>query len=146
VDNVTAFVASTVFVGMAGAVYGYYLTFIDPRGMFSILISVQIVLSLLIGGKATLWGPVLGAFLIEPLNEIANNQLGGGNTRLFLFGGLLVAVVIFLPQGILPAIEGFLFRRRTSGKAEEHAFRQRLPGEASPACAERRTHRHLAPP
>jgi ABC-type branched-subunit amino acid transport system ATPase component/ABC-type branched-subunit amino acid transport system permease subunit len=117
VDKMIGFVASTVFVGMAGAVYGYYLTFIDPRGMFSILISVQIVLSLLIGGKATLWGPVLGAFLIEPVNEIANNQLGGGNTRLFLFGGLLIVVVIFLPQGILPAIESFLFRRRTAGKA-----------------------------
>ena len=117
VEKMIGFVASTVFVGMAGAVYGYYLTFIDPRGMFSILISVQIVLSLLVGGKATLWGPVLGAFLIEPLNEIANNNLGGGNARLFLFGGLLVLVVIFLPQGILPAIEGFLFRRRTAGKA-----------------------------
>jgi ABC-type branched-subunit amino acid transport system ATPase component/ABC-type branched-subunit amino acid transport system permease subunit len=117
VDKMIGFVASTVFVGMAGAVYGYYLTFIDPRGMFSILISVQIVLSLLIGGKATLWGPVLGAFIIEPVNEIANNSLGGGNTRLFLFGGLLILVVIFLPQGILPAIESFLFRRRTAGKA-----------------------------
>jgi branched-chain amino acid transport system permease protein len=117
VNKMVGFVASTVFVGMAGAVYGYYLTFIDPRGMFGILLSVQIVLSLLIGGKATLWGPVLGAFLIEPLNEIANNQLGGGNSRLFLFGGLLVAVVIFLPQGILPAVEAFLFRRRTAGKA-----------------------------
>jgi branched-chain amino acid transport system permease protein len=102
---------------MAGAVYGYYLTFIDPRGMFSILISVQLILSLLIGGKATLWGPVLGAFLIEPLNEIANNNFGGGNTRLFLFGGLLVLVVIFLPKGILPAVESLLYRRRTAGKA-----------------------------
>jgi ABC-type branched-subunit amino acid transport system ATPase component/ABC-type branched-subunit amino acid transport system permease subunit len=116
-EKILAFVASTVFVGMAGAVYGYYLTFIDPRGMFSILISVQVVLSLLIGGKATLWGPVVGAFLIEPLNEIANNNLGGGNTRLFLFGGLLVLVVIFLPKGLLPAIESFLERRRTRGKA-----------------------------
>ena len=60
------------------------------------------MLSLLVGGKATLWGPVLGAFLIEPLNEIANNNLGGGNTRLFLFGGLLILVVIFLPQGAAP--------------------------------------------
>ncbi|MFJ6084976.1 ATP-binding cassette domain-containing protein [Streptomyces sp. NPDC092369] len=110
-----AFVASSVFVGMAGAVYGYYLTFIDPRGMFSILISVQIVLSLLIGGKATLWGPVIGAFLIEPLNEYANNSLGGGNTRLFLFGGLLMAVVILLPNGVVPAVEGLLRRRRASG-------------------------------
>ncbi|SCL30343.1 amino acid/amide ABC transporter membrane protein 2, HAAT family /amino acid/amide ABC transporter ATP-binding protein 1, HAAT family [Micromonospora rhizosphaerae] len=117
VEKMIAFVASTVFVGMAGAVYGYYLTFIDPRGMFGILISVQLVLSLLVGGKATLWGPVLGAFLIEPLNEIANNDFGGGNARLYLFGGLLVLVVIFLPKGILPAIESLLQRRRTAGKA-----------------------------
>jgi ABC-type branched-subunit amino acid transport system ATPase component/ABC-type branched-subunit amino acid transport system permease subunit len=117
VEKIIAFVASTVFVGMAGAVYGYYLTFIDPRGMFGILLSVQIILSLLIGGKATLWGPVLGAFLIEFLNEIANNNFGGGNSRLFLFGGLLMLVVIFLPQGILPAIEALIFRRRTAGKA-----------------------------
>jgi branched-chain amino acid transport system permease protein len=117
VQKIIAFVASTFFVGMAGAVYGYYLTFIDPRGMFSILISVQLILSLLIGGKATLWGPVLGAFMIEPLNEMANNNWGGGNTRLFLFGGLLMLVVIFLPRGVLPAIESLLEWRRTRGKA-----------------------------
>jgi ABC-type branched-subunit amino acid transport system ATPase component/ABC-type branched-subunit amino acid transport system permease subunit len=117
VEKIIAFAASSVFVGMAGGVYGYYLTFIDPRGMFSILISVQLVLSLLIGGKGTVWGPVLGAFLIEPLNEIANNNLGGGNTRLFLFGGLLVAVVIFLPNGILPSVADLIERRRTAGKA-----------------------------
>ena len=39
------------------------------------------MLALLVGGKATLWGPVLGAFIVEPLNEYANNNLGGGNTR-----------------------------------------------------------------
>jgi ABC-type branched-subunit amino acid transport system ATPase component/ABC-type branched-subunit amino acid transport system permease subunit len=116
-EKIIAFMASTVFVGMAGAVYGYYLTFIDPRGMFSILLSVQLVLSMLIGGKATLWGPVIGAFLVEYLNETANNEWGGGNARLFLFGGLLIAVVIFLPKGILPAIEQGLAHLRTRGKA-----------------------------
>jgi branched-chain amino acid transport system permease protein len=116
VQKIIGFVASSVFVGMAGAVYGYYLTFIDPRGMFGILLSVQIILSLLLGGRGTLWGPVLGAFLIEPLNEIANNELGGGNARLYLFGGLLVLVVIGMPKGILPTVEGLLRRRRTANR------------------------------
>jgi ABC-type branched-subunit amino acid transport system ATPase component/ABC-type branched-subunit amino acid transport system permease subunit len=110
------FVASAVFVGMAGAVYGYYLTFIDPAGMFNILLSVQIILSLLLGGRATLWGPVLGAFIIEPLNEITNNEFGG-NTRLLIFGGLLALVVLFLPRGIIPSVQNWLTERRARGKA-----------------------------
>lgn len=117
IEKIIGFAASSIFVGMAGAVYGYYLTFIDPRGMFGILLSVQIILSLLIGGSGTLWGPVIGAFMIEPLNEVANNNFGGGNVRLALFGGLLVLIVILLPKGVLPAIEALLEKRRTGGKA-----------------------------
>jgi ABC-type branched-subunit amino acid transport system ATPase component/ABC-type branched-subunit amino acid transport system permease subunit len=119
------FVASAVFVGMAGAVYGYYLTFIDPAGMFNILLSVQIILSLLLGGRATIWGPVLGAFIIEPLNEITNNEFGG-NTRLLIFGGLLALVVLFLPRGIIPSVQRLLEQRRTRGKAG--VVGQRLDG------------------
>ena len=73
--KILAFVASAVFVGMAGGVYGYYIGFIDPLGMFNILLSVQIILSLLLGGRATLWGPVLGAFIIEWLNETTQQRV-----------------------------------------------------------------------
>jgi ABC-type branched-subunit amino acid transport system ATPase component/ABC-type branched-subunit amino acid transport system permease subunit len=112
-----AFAASAVFVGMAGGVYGYYIAFIDPLGMFNILLSVQIILSLLLGGRATLWGPVLGAFIIEWLNETTNQEFGGGNARLLIFGGLLVLVVLFLPRGIIPTASRWIERWRSRGKA-----------------------------
>jgi len=117
VYKILAFAASALFVGMAGGVYGYYLTFIDPIGMFNILLSVQIILSLLLGGRATLWGPVLGAFIVEPLNEIANNDFGGGNSRLLIFGGLLALVVLFMPRGIIPTVRRWLDAYARRGKA-----------------------------
>lgn len=128
--KILGFAASAVFVGMAGAVYGYYLTFIDPAGMFNILLSVQIVLSLLIGGRATLWGPVLGAAIVEPLNEIANNDLGGGNVRLLIFGGLLVLVVLALPRGILPTLQDLL-RQRRAARTSAHPTRIELEPRAA---------------
>jgi branched-chain amino acid transport system permease protein len=132
VYKLLGFVASAVFVGMAGAIYGYYLAFVDPIGMFNILLSVQIVLSMLLGGKGTLWGPVLGAFIIEWLNEFANNDLGGGNARLLVFGGLMALVVLFLPSGIIPAVREKLEARRTRGRAGLVGARLELRERAAP--------------
>jgi ABC-type branched-subunit amino acid transport system ATPase component/ABC-type branched-subunit amino acid transport system permease subunit len=141
VYKLLGFVASAVFVGMAGAIYGYYLAFVDPIGMFNILLSVQILLSMLLGGRGTLWGPVLGAFLIEPLNEFSNNSLGGGNARLLVFGGLMALVVMFLPRGILPTLEERIAARRARGKAglvgARLELRERAAPPAPPAPSER---------
>ena len=99
---------------------------------------------MLIGGKATLWGPVLGAFLIEYLNELANNNFGGGNVRLFLFGGLLIAVVIFLPRGILPGrrvgaeLAAYVGQGRPGRRPDRHRRQPGLdhrPGPAGRAAA-----------
>jgi branched-chain amino acid transport system permease protein len=117
VYKMLGFIVSGVFIGMAGAVYAYYLAFIDPRGMFAIVMSVQIILCMLLGGRATLLGPVLGAFIIEPLNEFANQSMGGGNSRLLIFGGLMALVVLFLPKGIIPTVKEKLEARRTRGHA-----------------------------
>jgi len=117
--KVLAFVASAIWIGAAGGIYAYYLTFIDPRGMFDIIVSVQIVLAVLLGGRGTIWGPVLGAFVLEPLNETTNQHFGSGNERLIFFGGLLALVVLVLPRGIIPSVEERLARRREAGTAAE---------------------------
>jgi branched-chain amino acid transport system ATP-binding protein/branched-chain amino acid transport system permease protein len=59
---------------------------------------------------------VLGAFIIEPLNELANQQLGGGNSRLLIFGGLMTLVVLFLPRGIIPSVDDWLAAWRRRGQ------------------------------
>jgi branched-chain amino acid transport system permease protein len=139
VYKLLGFVASAVFVGMAGAIYGYYLAFVDPIGMFNILLSVQILLSMLLGGRGTLWGPVLGAFLIEPLNEFSNNSLGGGNARLLVFGGLMALVVMFLPRGILPTLAERIAARRARGKAGLVGARLELRERPAPPAPPART-------
>ncbi|MEV7085569.1 branched-chain amino acid ABC transporter ATP-binding protein/permease [Streptomyces sp. NPDC093085] len=117
VYKILAFAASAFFVGAAGAVYGYYLNFVNPVGMFAIMTSVQVVLSMLIGGAGTLWGPVIGAFILEFVNEFSNNSLGGGNARLLVFGLLMVAVVLYMPLGIIPSVSAALDRLDRRGKA-----------------------------
>ena len=117
VYKVLSFVASAVFIGAAGGIYAYYLSFIDPRGMFDIVISVQVALAVLLGGRGTILGPVLGAFILEPLNEITNNEFSGGNERLIFFGGLLALVVLFLPRGVIPSVGELWARWRGAGKA-----------------------------
>ena len=136
VYKIIGFVASAVFLGMAGGIYGYYLAFIDPIGMFDIVVSVQIILAVVLGGRGTLWGPVLGAAIIEPLNEFANQQFGGGNSRLLIFGGLLALTILLLPKGIIPSVRELLERRAKRGRAALVGARlgERKPfGGAAPA-------------
>ncbi|GAA4683860.1 branched-chain amino acid ABC transporter ATP-binding protein/permease [Phytohabitans rumicis] len=102
--KILAFCCSTFFVGMAGAGYAYFLTFLNPVGAFGILGSVTIVLSALVGGRGTLWGPVVGAFAVQIAGELATVYGGGSQSRVLLFGVALVLVVLFLPAGLLPTI------------------------------------------
>jgi ABC-type branched-subunit amino acid transport system ATPase component/ABC-type branched-subunit amino acid transport system permease subunit len=125
--KVLAYIASAVWIGAAGGVYGYYLSFIDPRNMFDIVYSVFVVLAALLGGRGTIWGPVLGAFILEPVNQITNNDfprwfgsgVWGANQRLIFFGLLLVLVVLVLPRGIIPSVQEILAKRRGRKTAAE---------------------------
>jgi ABC-type branched-subunit amino acid transport system ATPase component/ABC-type branched-subunit amino acid transport system permease subunit len=103
--KVVGYAASAFFIGIAGGIYAYYLTFLNPVGSFAILGSVVIVLAALTGGKGTLYGPVVGAFIVQLVGEAATVYGGGSQTRVLIYGTALVAVVLFMPAGLLPTVE-----------------------------------------
>jgi branched-chain amino acid transport system permease protein len=115
--KIVAYAASAFFIGVAGGVYAYYLTFINPVGSFTILGSVTIVLATLTGGRGTLYGPVVGAFIVQLVSEAATVYGGGTQSRVLLFGLALMVVVLFVPRGLLPTIEGS-WRKRHPAKVE----------------------------
>ncbi len=115
--KVLAYAASAFFIGVAGGVYAYFLTFLNPVGAFAILGSVLIVLAALVGGRGTLYGPVVGAFLVQLINEEATVYGGGSGTRVLIMGVLLVATVLFLPAGLLPTVQA-AWRRRHPAAVE----------------------------
>lgn len=136
--KLAALVLSAVPVGFAGAIYAGYLGFIEPRGMFSIAMSMQIVLAVVLGGRGTILGPILGAAIVEPLSQITNTFVSGpegGSWRVIIFGGLLLAVILLLPQGIVPTIAHRLERRRARGTAAATGERLTVAQDAASITA-----------
>jgi branched-chain amino acid transport system permease protein len=96
------FALSAAMAALVGSFYTQYLLFIDPASGFGMFVSVKIALSSIVGGVGTLWGPVLGGFLLIPLAEIANAQLVQYVTGVdvVLYSAVLIASAVFVPQGL----------------------------------------------
>jgi branched-chain amino acid transport system permease protein len=100
---------SGLFMGFTGAIFPYYLTFVDPTSAFNLDISVNALAMPIIGGTATWLGPVLGAIVLGTMQQVATVTISS-ELNLLIVGIFLVAIVIFAPQGFLGLIEKF--RRR----------------------------------
>lgn len=96
-----AFAISAFFVGMAGAVWGEYLTYIRPNIYLVILISVNMVLMCILGGKGTIAGPVVGAILIVAFNELFVATLGASEINILATGLIMMLTLMFFPLGIV---------------------------------------------
>ncbi len=95
-----AFVLSAFFPGVAGGLHAYYLTYIHPSIVFDVNMSILIVLMALFGGGASWLGPVIGATLLSVVNELLSTFVKAELARI-IYGSLFVAVIIFLPHGIM---------------------------------------------
>lgn len=108
-----AMVLSSFLTGVGGSFYAFYVFSLQPNSVFGIPLSVEIVIRPIVGGAGTVMGPILGSFILSPLAEIARHYLAGGwiGVHLIVYGALLVAVVLFLPEGAYPRLQRALARR-----------------------------------
>jgi branched-chain amino acid transport system permease protein len=96
---------------MVGGVWAYYEGFIYPQFAVDPLVTIAIVLMTFLGGRATLWGPVLGAFILELSQQYLAYQLGGTQFYLIAYAGVFLIVMLLLPRGIVPSLHDRIRRR-----------------------------------
>lgn len=112
-----ALVVSAFFGATAGTFYAQFFLYIEPI-LFSSALSIEILLVAIVGGAGVPMGPIIGALILTPVGEITRAYLGGtyAGVHLILYGAILVAVMMFAPQGIIiPLSQRYriLFERRS---------------------------------
>ena len=124
-----ALLISAALTSVLGSLYGLYIRFIDTSAVLDLRLSIEIILTAIIGGVGTLWGPVVGAILLVPLAEALRSNLLGdvlinaglvsetsgvgvflkenlAHAHVLVYGIITVLCILYLPKGLLG-----LFRR-----------------------------------
>ncbi len=103
--KILAFAISGLFIGMAGALWGYYLTYLKPGIFLTIIVAAQLVLMSVLGGKGTVAGPIVGTVVFITVNEFFVAKLGFTELNIAATGILLVVVLLFFPKGIVGSLK-----------------------------------------
>ena len=89
---------SAFFTGLAGGFYGLYFRYVDPDAVFPIALSVEMVFIAVVGGLATVIGPVVGAVFLTTLGELFRERFQVGH--LIFYGLFMMLAIRYLPEGI----------------------------------------------
>jgi branched-chain amino acid transport system permease protein len=101
-------------LGLAGATYAFTEGRVSPTTYGFAQVDIVVIVMLAFGGIGTLFGPILGAVTFTIVDELL---IGVGQLRLLIFGALILALFLFLPQGVIPAVRNFIAKRRVSQAA-----------------------------
>lgn len=105
-----AFALSAIFVGVAGAIYASWVRYIEPSDVFDVMLAIKPVVMVLLGGLGTLFGPAVGAIVILVFEEaVWRNFL---TIHAGMLGAIIVVLVLFLPNGLLTAVQERLMPAR----------------------------------
>lgn len=109
-NKLAAFAISGAITAAGGVLYAIFLSFFEPYGVLEIELSVELALMSIIGGTGTLYGPLLGAILLEGAGDWLRITLGEAN--LLVYGLLMILIVRFAPTGIMGAAGSLLRQHR----------------------------------
>ena len=101
----TGLAISAACTALAGSFAAFYIGFIEPQGVFGIEVSIQMVLTCIIGGIGTVAGPVIGAVVVVLLSEALRASLS--SAHLLVYGVLVIIVILTMPDGFV----GFIAQR-----------------------------------
>ena len=117
--KLNALAISAALTALGGAFYAVMFSFITPDHVFSLDFSVAMITGALIGGRGTVWGPVVGGVLTWTLTEsLVRLPLGSGvgaNLSVIFYGLALILIVQRLPRGVVPTLVGEKVRGRLEG-------------------------------
>jgi branched-chain amino acid transport system permease protein len=101
-----AFMLSAALTAVAGALYAMMFGFVDPESGLGILISVKILIMAALGGAGLLFGPLVGAAILVPLEELSNSWLGdkGAGLTFVVYGAIIMLIARFQPAGLLALV------------------------------------------
>ncbi len=97
-----AVAVSGAVTSVAGGFYAMYVLFVDPPSVLALTVSIQIALVAVLGGAGSLWGPLLGAWVVTALREYTRVELSGSGRAvdLVIYGSLIAVVAIVEPRGL----------------------------------------------
>jgi len=97
-------VLSAAYAALAGCLYAHYVKFVNPEP-FRFTFSIELVVMVVVGGMASVWGAVVGAGAMTILSELLRSV---GDYDVIAFGVILMVIMTFLPQGLTRAASDLL--------------------------------------
>lgn len=103
--KILAFALCSIFAAIAGGIHAYWITYLDPTSAFDITLNIKMIIMAVFGGPGTIFGPVLGAFVLSAISEVLATKV----TSLagIFFGLVIVAAIVFMPRGFTDLIRRF---------------------------------------
>ena len=124
--KVVTFAVSVGITAMIGGVWAYYIGYIYPQYAVDPLVMIGSILPVFLGGAGTVWGPVLGAFILVPAQQWFAYQYGASELYLIAYAAVFLLIVLLLPRGILPSLRDAAARRRDRRSSPVAAAAQKL--------------------